>query len=183
VVIDTNPPPDSRHPQGTTVTLIVSRGQNLVTVPSVVGQQQADATTTLRNDGFKVAVQHTSSDQPEGEVTAQDPSGGSTAPHGSHVTITVSNGRGSVVVPNVVGQPQDSAEKALGSAGVTTVDVVKQTVTDQTQDGIVLDQSPPAGTRQHPDDTVTIFVGRFRQTTTTPTTPTTTPSNTTPTTP
>ena len=38
-----------------------------------------------------------------------------------------------------------------------------QTTTDQSQDGRVVDQAPPAGTRQTDTDSVTIFVGRFKQ--------------------
>jgi beta-lactam-binding protein with PASTA domain len=63
-------------------------------------------------------------------------------------------------VPNVVGQDQTSAVSTLRGAGFQVLIIYDQT-TDQTQDGTVLEQSPPAGTRIPQGSQVTIFVGRF----------------------
>jgi serine/threonine-protein kinase len=41
------------------------------------------------------------------------------------------------------------------------VDVVDQDTFDPNQDGIVLSQDPPGGTKARPGSTVTIIVGRF----------------------
>ena len=64
-----------------------------VTVPDVVGQTQADATTALQSAGFVVAVvTAASSTVPAGAVISQVPAGGAEATAGSTVTITVSTG-------------------------------------------------------------------------------------------
>jgi beta-lactam-binding protein with PASTA domain len=41
------------------------------------------------------------------------------------------------------------------------VEVIDQPTTDQTEDGIVLDEQPAGGTRAPRGSVVTIYVGRF----------------------
>ena len=55
----------------------------------------------------------------------QDPGAGAELLRGDQVTIVVSSGAGSVIVPDVVGQSEDSARSSLGSRGLA-VDVVEQ---------------------------------------------------------
>jgi beta-lactam-binding protein with PASTA domain len=52
---------------------------------------------------------------------------------------------------------------------------VSETTDQRSQDGRVLDQTPGAGRRVPRGYTVTIFVGRFQETSTTTTTTTSTP--------
>ena len=185
-VIAQDPAPGARVSRGSSVTLTVSKGRHVVSVPSVVGQQQGDAETAIRDAHLKVSVAHANADQPQGQVIDQNPSGGASVDAGSTVTITVSTGAGSVIVPNVVGQLQADAESTLRSRGVRDVTVVHKTTADPSEDGRVVEQTPSAGTRIQSTISVTIFVARFKQTTTTTTTTTpTTPSTstTTPTTP
>ncbi|WP_433955976.1 Stk1 family PASTA domain-containing Ser/Thr kinase [Janibacter indicus] len=72
---------------GETVMITVSKGPEMVAVPSVEGLSRSVATTKLEAAGFKVAVQ-TFLGGPLDEVRASRPSGG-TAPKGSTVTILV----------------------------------------------------------------------------------------------
>ena len=72
---------------GETVTITVSRGPEMVAVPSVEGLSRSAATSKLQAAGFKVSVQ-TFLGGPLDEVRASRPSGG-TAPRGSTVTILV----------------------------------------------------------------------------------------------
>lgn len=64
-----------------------------VEVPDVVGETQANGTTTLEGEGFVVAVATAYSNVvPAGTIISQDPAGGEFAAVGSTVTITVSLG-------------------------------------------------------------------------------------------
>ena len=74
------------------------------------------------------------SDAPAGEVIAQDPAAGSTVKQHTTVTVVVSNGAGTAVVPNVVGESQDQAKGDLKAAGLS-VRIVKRTTTDANEDG------------------------------------------------
>ncbi len=62
-----------------------------LTVPSVVGLQQARATSILKEAGFNVLVEAQGSSQPVGVVIGQSPSGSAKAQQASIVTITVSD--------------------------------------------------------------------------------------------
>lgn len=74
--------------RGDAVTLTVSKGPEMVTVPKVEGLGKAEATKKLRAAGFTVSVQ-TFLGGPLDEVRASRPGGGTTAPKGSTVTILV----------------------------------------------------------------------------------------------
>lgn len=91
VVVDQSPAAGTQVRKGATVRLTVSSGPALVSVPSVVGLDQASAQAELAAAGFHVRVSTESTTDPsqDGTVTAQDPAGGTKAPDGSTVTITV----------------------------------------------------------------------------------------------
>ncbi len=91
-VISTDPAGGSSVKKGSVVTITVSTGVQQVTVPSVIGQQEATATNSLSAKGFDVNVVTTpvtAASGKVGRVTAQTPAGGGTAASGSTVTITV----------------------------------------------------------------------------------------------
>ncbi len=142
------------------VTLFVSKGANLITLPDVIGQSQEIAESELQRRGFIVDVDTRDADEPEGIVIVQDPGPGSRLLRGDRVTIVVSTGAGSVVVPSVEGQSEESAISTLQSRGLS-VDVIGQETDQSSEDGRVLDQAPASGTRVRAGDTVTITVGEF----------------------
>jgi serine/threonine-protein kinase len=75
---------------GSTVTLTVSTGPQLVTIPSVTQDDRGTATQLLQQAGFHVSVvqQDVTDPTQDGLVLAQDPTGGK-QPQGTTVTITV----------------------------------------------------------------------------------------------
>jgi len=97
--VDSNQPKDTvvaEQPTGTaapgaTITLSVSRGPKQSTVPDVTNQDQQSATSTLQAAGFKVNVVKQDVQDPglDGIVLSESPTGGTKAPQGSTVTITV----------------------------------------------------------------------------------------------
>jgi beta-lactam-binding protein with PASTA domain len=101
-------------------------------------------------------------------VLRQDPGGNTSAPKGSTVTLTVSKGPKTISVPDVTSQDEDTARTTLEQSGFK-VKVVPQDTTDSSLDGLVLDQKPGPNSKAKPGATVTIFVGRFHETTTTTT--------------
>jgi serine/threonine-protein kinase len=71
------------------IRLAVSLGPHLVEVPDVFHYGVADAKAALSDAGFEVDVQENSVSFGLGFVVVQDPDGGSMAPYGSTVTLTV----------------------------------------------------------------------------------------------
>lgn len=83
--------PSGTAAKGSTVTIYVSNGPEEGDVPNVVKESEADATTALKNAGFKVSVKKmASSTVDEGKVISQDTLG--KANKGTTVSITVSTG-------------------------------------------------------------------------------------------
>ena len=152
------------------VTLIVSSGTNLVTVPSVVGIDRIDAEAQLEAAGFDVNVEPQNDDAPEDQVIRQLPAGGTPAEKGSEVTIVYSTGAGSVIVRSYVGQEESYAVNQLEGAGLD-VQVDEVETDDPSEDGIVLTQSPSGG-RVPAGSLVRLTVGTYVEpiddTTTTP---------------
>jgi len=60
----------------------------------------------------------------------------------------------------VTSYDEASAKQTLQQSGFS-VDIQDQDTTDPSQDGIVLSQDPPGGTKAKPGTTVTIVVGRL----------------------
>lgn len=74
--------------KGDTVRLVVSRGPRLVKVPDVVGEQVEVATKQLEALGFTVELRKILGGY-FGSVRAQNPDGGTQAPKGATITLTV----------------------------------------------------------------------------------------------
>ena len=156
-VIRQTPEPGTQVPAGTRVTLFVSKGTELKQVPSVVGDTQAEAQSTLQGAGFTVRVAEAASDTvPEGSVISQSPEGGVSVEAGSQVTITVSTGPDLVEVPDVIDDFEADAVATLEDAGF---DVVVEYDTSP-DDGIVLTCNPVPGSMAPRGATVTILVGK-----------------------
>jgi len=179
LVIEASPPEGSVVERGTRVTLVVSRGQQQVSVPSVVGASRASAERTLSDAGLvPSATQEETTQAAPGIVLSQDPAPGASVAKGATVDIVVAAAPPDIEVPDVTTSPvpEDDARAALTDAGFK-VTVHDQDVTDPTQDGIVLTQDPGAGEKVPQGSRVVLRVGRLAAPTPTPTpTPTETPT-------
>lgn len=145
---------------GTSVRLTVSKGREMVRVPSVVGQDQASAVADIEAAELEANVFPVPNDAPAGTVVAQDPQGGADAPRGSGVRINVSEGPQTAAVPDVTGREQSEAEQQLRDAGFQ-VAVNELETNDESLDGVVVGQDPGGGTEAQLGSTVRIAVARF----------------------
>jgi serine/threonine-protein kinase len=182
----TDPVAGTSLPYGQPITLYVSSGQPLVTVPDVTNQSSGSAKATLENRGFAVqtTTQQSSAVQPD-NVISQSPAAGTKVASGSTVAITVATKPpppATVAVPSVVGDTAAAAKIALQGAGLGVSQLTKNT-TKPNQDGNVISQSPQNGKTVKKGSTVTIVVGHFKAPPPPPTTTHTTPTTTTHTTP
>ena len=152
--------------EGTSVRINVSKGSKPVTVPNVVNLPFGQAQLELQQAGFNVSSIDVASDLKAGIVVDQDPSGGSESSKGSTVTLSVSTGPSTSAVPDVTTQDVVIAQTTLEAAGFRTRVVLEDT-DEPSFDGIVISQDPVGGAQAKPDTLVTLFVGRFVETTTT----------------
>jgi serine/threonine-protein kinase len=160
LVIRTSPRAGQNVERGESVKLYVSTGPEQVSVPNVVGFTRTDADSTLRAAGFAVTVtEEESTSVDAGEVISQSPSGDTAADPGTTVSIVVARAP-PVEVPTVTGLSRVDAEAALGAEGLAPR-VSFSDVSDQAQDGVVVDQRPAAGSQAAAGAPVRIFVGRY----------------------
>ncbi|QIX28519.1 Stk1 family PASTA domain-containing Ser/Thr kinase [Nocardioides sp. JQ2195] len=89
-VIDQNPSPDTSVSYGSTVTVFVSDGPELV--PDVVGKSENQATQLIEDAGFQVkVVRSTATTEKKGTVIDQSPGADQTADQDDVITIVVSD--------------------------------------------------------------------------------------------
>ena len=175
-----DPAPGTHVVKGTRVRINVSQGPKPVAIPPVVGVPYEQAAGQLQGAGFAVARRDVESNDPKETVVQQDPPANSLAPKGSTVTLYISKGPKDLVVPEVGSFSRADAIATLRNSGFKVV-VDMSDVQDPSLDGVVLFQTPGAGTSAPPGSTVTITVGHYVPPPTTTTEPatTTTPTDTT----
>jgi serine/threonine-protein kinase len=160
--IRTSPQEGQEVERGSRVRLFVSSGPELVAVPDVIGRSRDSAEDALAAEGFDVIVEEQEAEEPEDEVIGQTPEAGSRIEKGESVTITVSTGQPQVDVPNVIGLSAADASRMITAEGLRVAQR-ERTVTDESQDGVVVDQRPPAGVEIDEGRTVIIVVGVFEE--------------------
>jgi beta-lactam-binding protein with PASTA domain len=134
-----------------------------VRVPHVAGLAQTPALRRLNTLGLRPTVVYVRSSQPANRVVSQSPAQGTSLRRGSPVRVNVSTGpnpQPNASVPNVAGQDQAAAVQSLRDAGFK-VAVLNRPTTDQSKDGLVVEEQPHAGSSIPGGSQVTIFVGRF----------------------
>jgi beta-lactam-binding protein with PASTA domain len=100
------------------VTIIVSSGPPILSVPQVQGAAQADAQNALTKAGFKVTTtQQYSDDVATGKVISQTPTSGTQAVKFSNVALVISQGPQYVDIPSVGGKSSENATQILQNAG------------------------------------------------------------------
>ena len=128
LVLRTDPGPNSRLQRGRTVTVYLSAGPHLYTLPPVRRLSQDAALRTLRGVGpltISSTVKPESSDTvPKGDATRTDPPAGSRVRDDQTITLYVSTGPPILTVPTIeVGTPFDDAKRALKHAGFKVASV------------------------------------------------------------
>ena len=133
----------------------------MVTVPSVVGKEKADAERALTNKGFVVGKEDTqaSPDVKAGLVSEQTPKGGGSAEKGSTVDLVISSGPETVTMPNVQNLDYDIAKGRL-EADPYNFKVTKKEMADSAPKGQVLNTTPLAGEQVQVGGKVTLYVSK-----------------------
>jgi beta-lactam-binding protein with PASTA domain len=156
VVFGQNPAAATKHDDGSTVRLLVSRGPNRATVANAVGLTQSAARDRLVKAGFKVTTAEVYSDQPKGTVVAQSPAAGGHVAPGTLVRMNVSKGSATVNVPSEVGNTVTQARSELAAKGLKPS--VMQVPSDQPIDTVVA--QAPAGGQVRTGSTVQLNVSK-----------------------
>lgn len=163
-VVSQQPGPLARLDRGGTVTVHLSLGVLMKTVPKLRGDSVAAAKAALAKNTFVVGGERHaySSTVTRGLVLTTVPAPGQVLRHGSPVTLVLSAGPQPVVVPSVVDAPLAQAEATLrahGLAYTTATPVYSSTVTD----GYVVSETPSPGSTVSIGDIVVLTPSRGPQ--------------------
>ena len=151
--------------EGDTVTVSLSSGKEKATVPTdLVGTifDEEEVIAKLKAAGLEFAdVREQDSDKAKGTIIALDPGAGDEVDAGTAVTVVISNGsqvKEEIDVPYVTGISVEEATKKLKSSGFkVSLEYAESTSYSK---GVVINQSPGAGTKAEKGSTITITISK-----------------------
>jgi eukaryotic-like serine/threonine-protein kinase len=163
-VISTDPEPETPALQGTEVDLVVSAPPSSVQVPGeVIGMSEIDARGILEAAPYEFVVTtdvRSSPTVPANTVMEIRPGPGELVEKGSDVLVIVSSGPEDVRVPVVVGRTEAQARNTLTEIGLIPVVSYQDGNFGPAEDGRVISQSLPVGSRVPPGTEVDVVVAR-----------------------
>lgn len=147
LAIGTDPAAPQQVRRFQTVTLLVSRGPELFTVPNVIQRTVESAGDELAEAGLTAGkvTEEFNETVPAGQIIAQVPAADAELRRGTPVDLTVSKGPAPVEVPSVVGKTEDDAVEALESAGLTASVAPSRVNSTDVPKGSVVTQTPASG--------------------------------------
>lgn len=159
------------------VSIVVSKGVRQATVPADIKDPNSasgkDPVAALKEAGFdEAAIEHDESKDeysltvPEGAILTISAEPGKAYNHNEKITVTLSKGLKPVQMPNIVGQSQDDAKKALADLNLTAN--VTEAFDDKVEAGKVVSASVDAGATLKWGDKVDVVVSKGPQMVTVP---------------
>jgi eukaryotic-like serine/threonine-protein kinase len=158
-VIRQDPGADSEVEEGTAVDLVISSGEELVTVPRLVGLSENDALAALRAADLVLGTT-TEEEDPDSDprtVLDQSPAPGDEVAPGTAVDITVSVGIEQVRVPRVVNFSENNALDTIRNADLEP-SIADREFSIAVGEGFVISQSPAPGSLVDRGTTVEIII-------------------------
>ena len=159
-IISQEPPyaEDFAVKEGSTITVVISKGRNLVKVPKVVGKKVDEATTELEALGLFVNVEEEYNKKVEaGYVTEQSVEAKKEIDAGETITIKVSKGVEKVIVPDLLGKTEDVAKDIITESGLK-LKYVYTDIDENRPDGVVIYQDLDPNTEVDKDSYINISI-------------------------
>lgn len=138
------------------VVFLLARGSS-VRVPALTGTDRASALKRTQELGLVLVVQDLrfSASVPKDGVISQYPPPGTLVGEGTKVLVDISVGSEMFALPDVIGQPLDTARKTLRERGLA---VEFQTTASDAEQGTVISSVPSPGGNVKTGDTVRLTV-------------------------
>jgi serine/threonine-protein kinase len=147
--------------------LLLPSGGHSVTVPDVTGQSQAAAVAALRREGLQPVVSvSANADVAKGLVIGTTPPHGTIVDRGSRVTVFVSSGAESVVLPDLLHKRAEDAVRVLKQKGLHPT--VQSQSSESVAKGLVISTDPSAGVSVQVGSPVSVYVSSGPQEATVP---------------
>ncbi len=164
-VIKQEPEGISKRKEGSEITLLVSKGLEMLQMPELIGLPLEKARKELQDLGYEVGVitYKFVEDKPSESVLEQAPKAKNKTPKGSKVDLVVCRTPNDLVMPNVMGSKLNDAQKALNDMGI--MDITVHYVESPGNTGTVVGMEPPVGDKFKGDGKATLQIssGRYSQ--------------------
>ena len=157
--------------EGSTIKVIVSKGQEIVNIPeNLVGKTRDEASKALKEAKLEVQIKEENSDKIEKgyiiKVETEDGkevTDGEEFPAGTVIVIYTSLGIEQVVVPDLIGKTENEAKTAITEAKLKWKSTRK--ISDSSKpNGVVVDVEPvSSGSMVDKDTEITIVVNEFSE--------------------
>ena len=172
IVVDQSPEAGSKVISGSQVKLVVSASMDDINVPNIYNLNDEKAKKALANEGLTNYKFTTISSETveEGLVVYTEPKAGTVVSSDTQIVVFVSSGPTTkevvnIEVPDVTGIKQEGARAFLEKMGFKNVNFVTQD--DLRPKGVVISQSPAAGSSATADDKIKVVISSGETTTTT----------------
>lgn len=172
IVVDQSPEAGSKVISGSQVKLVVSASMDDINVPNIYNLNDEKAKKALANEGLINYKFTTISSETveEGLVVYTEPKAGTVVSSDTQIVVFVSSGPTTkevvnIEVPDVTGLKQEGARAFLEKMGFKNVNFVTQD--DLRPKGVVISQSPAAGSSATADDKIKVVISSGETTTTT----------------
>lgn len=172
IVVDQSPEAGSKVISGSQVKLVVSASMDDINVPNIYNLNDEKAKKALANEGLTNYKFTTISSETveEGLVVYTEPKAGTVVSSDTQIVVFVSSGPTTkevvnIEVPDVTGLKQEGARAFLEKMGFKNVNFVTQD--DLRPKGVVISQSPAAGSSATADDKIKVIISSGETTTTT----------------
>lgn len=150
------PDPGAKVSRSTGVVLIVSRGPELVKIPSMIGKTASEAKQLLSRAGLRVKItEEYNNFKASGIVLSHSPQAGALVESGATVTLVLSMGPETLIMPNVLNKSEAEATTLLEE-----LDFGVKVIYEVGQEGIVFNQNPVPDQEVKRGNIVTIYVGQ-----------------------
>lgn len=167
-IISQSPKDGTEVERRSTVRIVISSGPKIVTIPEVLNLYQAEAVEKITSLGLvvKEVVFQNSSDVKKDMVIAVNPAAGIQVKEGSEVILYVSQGKETVLTPNLLGMSLAQAKQTINDNGLILGEVRYSSSTSY-DEGQVMQQSPTAYSESDKNTRIDLVVSLGREITTT----------------
>jgi len=165
IILKTDPPAgtvievlDNVNP---TITIFISQGAEKTMMPDLTGQTKDSAESILRDMGLSISniITDFSSTQPVDLIFNQNPPPGSEVTPDTQITIYISKGiNPSQSVPEAIGLSKSEAINKMNNAGFSNIVILEEE--SKSVIGLVIKQSPSAGTIYAKDQPISITISK-----------------------
>ncbi|WP_066638734.1 Stk1 family PASTA domain-containing Ser/Thr kinase [Desulfolucanica intricata] len=161
--IGPNDPAVPMH-QGRVITLTVSKGQEMISIPNLIGKTKQDADNLLRNKGL-ILVEGSpvfSDEIMKGSIAEQRPGAGEKVPKGSEITVSVSKGRELIThrMPDLAGKTLQEAETLLAQLNLKISSEINYEESEQFLEGYIMAQTPQQGSQVQEGSVVSVTISK-----------------------